>query len=109
LRQETQVTDPIEASPEAPQAAPKPAPLERPRTQTGSRKLSWKEQRELETLEAQINELEAAKRALAANINTSGADFLRLQALTNELERVQAELATAEERWLELSEIAQDN
>ena len=96
LRQEAAV--PTEAQP----AAKKP-PTPTQTASPHSRKLSWKEQRELENLEGQITELEAKKQALTEAINAAGDDFKRLQELAAELEQLQAVLAAAEERWLELS------
>jgi ATP-binding cassette subfamily F protein uup len=70
------------------------------------RKLSWKEQQELDSLEPRIEQLEAQKASLQAEINTSGSDYVRLQSLVEQLHTLEAELAAAEERWLELSEAA---
>ena len=69
------------------------------------RKLTWKEQRELEQIEAHIPELESKKEELEAAINSSGSDYAQLQALAEQLRIVQAELDDVELRWLELSEI----
>ncbi len=71
------------------------------------RKLSWKEQREFEGLEARIEALETEKVTLETEINASGNNFERMGALAQQLEAVETELATAEERWLELSEIVE--
>jgi ATP-binding cassette subfamily F protein uup len=70
-------------------------------------KLSWKEQRELEGLESRVSELEAQKAALLADMNASGSDFVRLQALAGQLNALDAELEAALERWVALSEIAE--
>ncbi len=69
------------------------------------RKLSWKEQRELESLETQIERLEADKTTLLAEMNSAGADYVKLQQLGARLEALETELEKALERWLELSEI----
>ncbi|MCK6624415.1 MAG: ABC-F family ATP-binding cassette domain-containing protein [Anaerolineae bacterium] len=69
------------------------------------RKLSWKEQQELDGLEPRIEQLEAQKAALQAEINASGSDYVRLQSLAERLHALEAELEAAEERWLELSEV----
>ena len=73
------------------------------------RKLSWKEQRELEHLESRIETLEIEQAHLAEAINRSGNDYLKLQELSEQLQCVESELATAMDRWLELSEIAAGN
>ncbi len=70
------------------------------------RKLTWKEQRELEELEPRIEALEAQQKRLQAEINASGGDYARLAALAEQLRAVEAELDAAAERWLELSEAA---
>ena len=95
--------------------AVQPTPSDSPKTQAASagapearpRKLSWREKRELESLEEQVAELEERRQALANAINASGDDFKRLQEAAAELEQTQAALAAAEERWLELSVIAE--
>ncbi|MCX6044789.1 MAG: ABC transporter ATP-binding protein, partial [Chloroflexi bacterium] len=70
------------------------------------RKLSWKEQRELESLEARVAELETAKNNLLDEMNAAGADYAKLQRLSGQLETLESTLETALERWLELSEMA---
>lgn len=70
------------------------------------RKLTWKEQRELEALEARIAALEADKANLQSNINESGGDYVRLQVYAGQLHTLEAELESLMERWLELSELA---
>ena len=67
-------------------------------------RLTWKEQRELEGLEAHIEELEAQKAALQAQINASGSDYVRLSELAEQLHAVEIETDAATERWLELAE-----
>ncbi len=70
-----------------------------------ARKLTWKEQRELEHLEVRIAELESSKEELAAGINNSGDNYTKMQTLAEQLQTVEAELDIIMERWLELSEI----
>ncbi|MEM7348927.1 MAG: ABC-F family ATP-binding cassette domain-containing protein, partial [Chloroflexota bacterium] len=77
------------------------------RNETRPRKLSWKEQRELEQLEQQIDEAETEKEHLQEAINASGQDYVKLQTLATQLQAVEETLETAMERWLELSEIAE--
>ncbi|MFQ5614039.1 MAG: ABC-F family ATP-binding cassette domain-containing protein [Anaerolineae bacterium] len=89
-------------------ASPQPQkPTKRRPVASRLRRLSWKEQRELERLEERIGRLETAVQALEAEINAAGSDYLRLQALAEKLQRAQADLEAAEERWLELSELAE--
>ncbi|MFN8487193.1 MAG: ABC-F family ATP-binding cassette domain-containing protein [Caldilineaceae bacterium] len=88
---------PAKTEPEPVASQPKaPAPV---------RKLSWKEQRELENLETQIERLEAEKVSLLAEMNSAGADYVKLQQLGARLEALEIALEKALERWLELSEI----
>jgi ATP-binding cassette subfamily F protein uup len=87
----------------APGAAAKAAtPAARPKVAT---KLSYKDQRELddlparrEALEAELAELEQA----LADPGLYGRDATRFAKMTDRLEAARAELAAAEERWLEL-------
>ena len=69
----------------------------------GDRRLTWKEQREFEGLEARIEGLEARRAALQAEVNASGDDYLRLQELAEQLEVLEAELDEAMGRWLDLA------
>jgi ATP-binding cassette subfamily F protein uup len=70
-----------------------------------STKLTWKEQRELEDLETQVETLEAQKAFLEAEISSSGSDYVRLQALAEQLQTLEADLETILTRWFELSEL----
>jgi ATP-binding cassette subfamily F protein uup len=68
------------------------------------RGLSWREQRELETLEAQVDKLEMQKARLQAQVNISGNDYQRLQELAEQLQMVESELDQVMGRWLELAD-----
>lgn len=68
------------------------------------RKLSWKEQREVESLEARIATLEQTKSDLTNAMNNCGDDYLRLQSLVAEIDSANEELERALERWFELAE-----
>lgn len=93
-------------------AAPVPAPTKptaapaAPKPTSTNRKLSWKEQRELESLEARIAELESAKTILTDAINAGGSDYQRLQAMGAELAALDADLESILMRWYELAELA---
>ncbi len=82
-----------------------PAPA--PKASTTNRKLSWKEQRELATLEQTVAELEEAKAKLNTSINAGGSDYQQLQALGDELAALDAKLETILVRWYELAELAE--
>ena len=72
-----------------------------------SRKLSFKEKREYEGLEAKILELETEKDELETLLyNNPPTDFTDLQTLTARLAAVSDEIDTATERWLHLAERA---
>jgi ATP-binding cassette subfamily F protein uup len=73
----------------------------------GPRKLSWKEQREFDALEAQIAQLEEAKAERVAEMNRCGDDYVRLQRLAAEVEQMNVTLESALARWFELAEIAE--
>ncbi|TAE51227.1 MAG: ABC transporter ATP-binding protein [Bacteroidetes bacterium] len=73
------------------------------------RKLSFKEQRELEQLELEIPELESKKAALAALLNSGGSDFQQLQTWAQEAGALSASIDQKTDRYLELMEIAEGN
>ena len=90
-------------------SAPVPAPTKptaAPKATSTNRKLSWKEQRELESLEARIAELESAKTTLTDAINAGGSDYQRLQAMGEDLAALDGELESILTRWYELAELA---
>ena len=70
----------------------------------GKRRLTWKEEREVEGLEARIEGLEARREGLQTEINACGDDYLRLQELAELLQALETELDDAMMRWLELAE-----
>ena len=67
------------------------------------RKLSYKEQRELEQLEKDIESLAAEKSDLESKMNGGLTDPVDLQKITTRFAEVSSELDTKETRWLELS------
>lgn len=73
------------------------------------RKLSFKEQRELEQLELEIPELESKKAALAGLLNSGGSDFQQLQTWAQEAGTLSASIDQKTDRYLELMEIAEGN
>lgn len=76
------------------------------RAKSRPRKLTFKEQRELEQLSQKIDGLEQRQASLQAEINGSGNDYVKLQSLAGQLETVDIELERVMERWLELEELA---
>jgi len=93
-------------------ASPQPAtPQPSRRTESApaaARKLTWKEQRELETLELRIEELEQRKSALTESMAAGGEDYQALQQQADQLNEIDDQLAAALDRWFQLSEIAQN-
>ena len=67
------------------------------------RKLSYKEQRELERLENDIESLTAEKEDLESRMNGGLTDPAELQKVTTRFAEVSSELDAKETRWLELS------
>ena len=89
---------------EAPEAAEKPRPAaERPRER--KLKFTYKEQREFETIDGEIEDLERRLAECQAEQERCGSDYVKLQ----ELQVLQAELEAAleekTERWVYLNEL----
>ncbi|MEE4155188.1 MAG: ATP-binding cassette domain-containing protein [Erythrobacter sp.] len=88
----------------APAATPAPAPTPPP---PKADKLSYKDQRDYETLPQRIEELEAAiakAEAILADPDLFAADPQRFATISKGLENARAQKHEAEERWLELAE-----
>lgn len=75
------------------------------KSETGKRKLSFKEKKEFEQLETEIQQLEQNKQQLTESLATSGLDHHQLQALTQQIKSVTDALDQKTTRWLELSEL----
>lgn len=69
-------------------------------------KLSFKEQKEFEELEAKMAHLESDKTGLMEQLNAGSEDFQVLTRLAQEIEVIKNSLEEMELRWLELSERA---
>ncbi len=72
--------------------------------QNKSRKRTWKEQRELEALEAELPRLEAEKAELEARMSSGALPYTELQAASERIRELIEQISQREERWLELSE-----
>ena len=70
------------------------------------RKLSFKEKRELEELEARIAAAETRKAAAEAELAAHGSDHLLVQQLYEELQSLNQQLDRDLNRWAELAELA---
>ena len=95
------VTDPAaaEASPSGNTGAASTTP-----THGKPRKLTWKEQRELEAIEAELPKLEAEKAELEAKMSSGTLPYTELQAASERIQTLMNEISQREERWLELSD-----
>ncbi len=89
-----------------------PAEKVKPKTQSkepaGKKKLSYMEQKEWETIEEDIAELEEKISLLQEEMNHQGDDFTRLQELQNDISETEAQLEEKMARWEYLSEWAED-
>lgn len=83
---------------------PSAAPREKPAPAADKKKLSWKEQREKEQIEADLPLLEARKAALEEELSSGTLDIATLTAKSREIEQIIADIDTKELRWLELAE-----
>lgn len=95
LRQEPKkasVTQTPEVAPKVPGAATKP------------KKLSWKEQRELEALEAEIPVLEEEKSELERKMSSGTLSFAELNDASSRIRELMALIDEKELRWLELQD-----
>lgn len=90
----------------APSAAPEEK-QERKKSVSPKKKLSYKEQYEYDHIEEEIEQLEQKAAALEAAFSTAATDFVRLQELTEQKQKVEDELEAKTERWLELQELVE--
>ena len=91
-----------EKKPEKSEKTEKTQP-ERPREK--KLKFSYNEQREFETIDAVLAELEEKLAACRRAQEACGSDYVRLQELTDEQERLSAELDEKTERWVYLNDL----
>ena len=93
---------------EAKRASAKPAAprVEQRKAVPAKRKLTYKEQRELESLEAEIDALTAEKAALEGQLSSGTLAYEALQAASSRIGEIISLLDAKELRWLELSDIA---
>jgi ABC transport system ATP-binding/permease protein len=89
------------------QQAQREASTPQPTEDDGAPKqLSYKEKRELEALEARIDEIEAQLEALDQRMVDEAADYQVVQELAAQKDQLEAELEASFERWTELAERA---
>ncbi len=82
-----------------------PAP-DKPSAPSKTRRRSFKESRELAALETNLPAWEQRRSELERLMGASGSDYTALEALTQELSALLAQIEAGEERWLELSELS---
>ena len=70
-------------------------------------KFTFKEQREFDTIEADIAALEDRLGQLEGEMSASGSDYVKLQELTDEQGRVSALLEEKMDRWVYLTDLAE--
>jgi ATP-binding cassette subfamily F protein uup len=87
-------------------SAPAPSSNNRPTAKpTPPRRRSFKENRELESIERDLPLWEERRGSLETSLaNPSGGDYGQMETLTHELAELVERIHSAEERWLELSE-----
>lgn len=85
------------------------SPKKKEKTFIGKRKLkfSFKEQREYETIEDDIADLENQIESTESEIAENSSDYVRLQELSDKKELLENQLAEKMERWLYLSDLAE--
>ena len=70
-------------------------------------RFSFREQREFETIDGDIAALEAELARCEGDIAANASDYVRLQALSEEKQRLEAELEARTERWVYLNDLAE--
>jgi len=70
-------------------------------------KMSYKEQKEYETIDADIEKLQTRLSEIEVEMTANATDAGRLAELTKEQEDLQAKLDEKEERWLYLTDLAE--
>ncbi len=92
-----------------------PAPREKNKVKAAPRaasvdarpRFSYKEQREYQTIDAELEALTAKKESIEAEIASAGSDYVKLQTLLEEQQTVEQALEEKTERWLYLTELAE--
>ena len=100
-------SDYLEAAREKPRAEKKQTKETAEKPRERKLKFSFKEQREYETIDADIAALEAKIEENKKDQDRFGADFEKLQALMAEASQLEAALEEKTERWMYLTELAE--
>ena len=85
----------------------KEAPQTARREKQRELRMSYKEQKDYETIDARIEALNAKLEEIDADIAKHASDFVKLTELSALKEKTEQELAEAEERWLYLNDLAE--
>ncbi len=86
-------------------AAEKPSAVQPQRVRKEEkRRLTYKEQRELEQIEADLSTLSDQRRALEEQLSSGTLGYDELTAISQQIEKIIEEIDVKEMRWLELSE-----
>ena len=85
-------------------AAVNTAPTGKVKPKSQPKKLSYKEQREYDSLEAEIDQMTERSKELEAEILKAASDYVRLRELTEEKEKLDTCLDEKIERYIELQE-----
>eukprot|EP00976_Prorocentrum_cordatum_P090525 1188163-Prorocentrum_minimum.AAC.1 len=83
------------------------APVSKQPAEKPTKKLSWREQKEFEELEAAIEVLNKRQAEINVVLAKGGDDYDKLTQLTEELSTLMTENDEKSERWLELAERAE--
>ena len=92
---------------EAPREKKEKAEPQQPRSKQKKLKFTFKEQREFETIDADIAALEEQLEENKRNQELFGADYEKLRQLMQEQQGLEAALEAKTERWLYLTELAE--
>nr|WP_294873045.1 ABC-F family ATP-binding cassette domain-containing protein [uncultured Pedobacter sp.] len=94
----------LDAAKEKPEVKKKETQTPTP-TPVAQKKLSYKEQKELEDLEARIPQIETEVEKLTQSLlEIDSSNYIEIQTVTKSIESLNSEMDTIMERWLELSE-----
>ncbi len=80
-------------------------PKQETQNESSKRKLSFKDQKEFETLEVEIKKMEAKKEKTVELLNTGSESHEQLANWAKEIKLISEQIEEKEMRWLELSEI----
>lgn len=88
------------------EVAPAPVAVATPIAENKGRKMSFKEKRELELLEKEIEKLETEKKSIEASLASGELAFDKMEPMTHRIGEIIQQLDEKGMRWLELSEMS---